>query len=241
MATKVLVVDDVEGIRMTASRTLAKMGMQVIEAETGAIALEMLEKHTEIRLVLLDIVLPDMTGYEIMKFITSRGPKNSRPKVCFLSGKRQKEDVVKAIAAGGDDYLVKPIDPPLLTHKVRELLGLLSSPEFGKLATMMKAELVRSPIQPDMYLAELTETDAMVRSTANIQKDYVVELNIPELKRIAGWDATFTMRVKDVKKQRHGLYFLRMEIVGLPEEIVQKIRAAIIRGEGAVQAPTPEE
>jgi len=96
--------------------------MGIIKAENGKIALEMLDTHPEIDMVLMDIMMPEMDGYEAMKRIRSQGKFKNLP-VIALTAKAMKDDKQKCIDAGANDYIAKPIDVERLLSLMRVWLS----------------------------------------------------------------------------------------------------------------------
>jgi len=106
MAYKVLVADDESEIRQLLSLYLEKDGYQVYEAENGKKAVEICEKE-QIDLALLDIMMPELNGYQVIKKIRE---KNNIP-VIMISAKGQDEDKILGLDLGADDYITKPFNP----------------------------------------------------------------------------------------------------------------------------------
>ena len=106
----ILVVDDEANIREIISAYLRKEGYQVSEAENGLVAMEIFE-HTQVDLIVLDLMMPKMTGEEVCSRI--RGI--SKVPIIMLTAKVSDEQVVQGIADGADDYIRKPFS-------VRELM-----------------------------------------------------------------------------------------------------------------------
>jgi len=96
--------------------------MEVLKAENGKIALEMLDSHQDIDLVLMDIMMPEMDGYEAMKAIREQLKFKSLP-VIALTAKAMKDDKQKCINAGANDYITKPIDVVRLLSLMRVWLS----------------------------------------------------------------------------------------------------------------------
>lgn len=115
---KILIVDDEPDIREVVSVLLGSEGYRVVQAENGGSAVEMVYADKEIDLVLLDIMMPGMTGVETCEMIRKR----SAVPILFLTAKSQDQDKVEAYSGGGDDYLVKPFSQTELIMKVRSLL-----------------------------------------------------------------------------------------------------------------------
>ncbi len=119
---KILLVDDDMRNLFALSKILKERGMEIIKAENGKIALEMLEAHPDTNLVLMDIMMPEMDGYEAMKRIRC----NVRFKnltVIALTAKAMNDDKQKCIDAGANDYITKPIDIERLLSLMRVWLS----------------------------------------------------------------------------------------------------------------------
>ncbi len=106
---KILLADDDMRNVFALSKVLKERGMEVLIAENGIIALEMLDIHNDIDMVLMDIMMPEMDGFEAMKRIRSQEKFKSLP-VIALTAKAMKDDKQKCIDAGANDYITKPID-----------------------------------------------------------------------------------------------------------------------------------
>lgn len=106
MAYTVLIADDEREIRNLLRLYLEKDGYQVLEAEDGIQAAKLIAKE-EIDLVLLDIMMPGMDGYQVLRKIR----ENSNIPVMILSAKNQDVDKILGLDLGADDYLAKPFNP----------------------------------------------------------------------------------------------------------------------------------
>ena len=119
---KILLVDDDMRNVFALSKILKERGMEIIKAENGKNALEMLNMHSDIDLVLMDIMMPEMDGYEAMKRIRSEGKHKNLP-VIALTAKAMKDDKQKCIDAGANDYITKPVDVERLLSLMRVWLS----------------------------------------------------------------------------------------------------------------------
>lgn len=118
---RILNVDDHDAGRYARTRFLTRAGFLVEEARTGAEALESVRSVAP-DLVLLDINLPDIDGFEVCRRIKA-DPDTARIAVVFLSAARLADlDVVAGLEHGGDNYLREPVDPAVLVATVRALL-----------------------------------------------------------------------------------------------------------------------
>jgi len=115
----ILNVDDLESQRYVKTRDLQAAGFAVIEAQTGAEALRLVEQHKP-PLVLLDVQLPDISGFEVCAFI-----KKKWPQVMVLQTSAtftESEDRISGLNAGADSYLVQPAEPLELAAAINALL-----------------------------------------------------------------------------------------------------------------------
>ena len=115
----ILVVDDEEDVVEVVSHFLAQEGYQVQQAYDGEEALEQATPETD--LVILDIMLPGLDGYEVCKRLRSRAETEQIP-IIFLSAKVEEEDQIKGLMMGGDDYLTKPVSPQVILAHVKAVL-----------------------------------------------------------------------------------------------------------------------
>ena len=119
---KILLVDDDMRNVFALSKILQERGMEVIKSEDGKNALNKLDAHTDIDLVLMDIMMPEMDGYEAMKRIRSQIKFRNLP-IIALTAKAMKDDKQKCIDAGANDYITKPIDVERLLSLMRVWLS----------------------------------------------------------------------------------------------------------------------
>ena len=115
---KVLVVDDdVRNIYALAT-VLEDAGMEVVFAENGRDGIAMLEKTPDVGIVLMDVMMPEMDGYETMRLIREVERYKELP-ILALTAKAMKGDREKCLAAGASDYVTKPVDPDQLLSLMR--------------------------------------------------------------------------------------------------------------------------
>ncbi len=118
MAKKVMVLEDESSIRSFIVINLTRAGYEVIEAETGEQALEILKDHSDIRVALLDVMLPGINGFEVCRRICDT---NTSIGIIMLTARSQEMDKVTGLMTGADDYVTKPFSPAELTARVDAL------------------------------------------------------------------------------------------------------------------------
>jgi two-component system, chemotaxis family, chemotaxis protein CheY len=123
-----LVVDDSTVVRKIARRILEEMEFQVVEAEDGEKALEACKRAMP-EAVLLDWNMPNMDGYEFLGNLR-RMPGGDVPKVVFCTTENDIDHISRALAAGANEYIMKPFDKEIISAKFAEV-GLIqvTSPE----------------------------------------------------------------------------------------------------------------
>ena len=114
----VLIVDDDMRTVFALSRLLGDRGMKPLKAENGERALRLLEENPDVDVVLMDIMMPVMDGYETMQRIRAESRWRRLP-IIALTAKAMKEDREKCIAAGANDYMTKPVEQERLVSLLR--------------------------------------------------------------------------------------------------------------------------
>ncbi|NCD42894.1 MAG: response regulator, partial [Bacteroidia bacterium] len=115
---KILVVDDDMRNVFALSKILTNKGMKVSKAVNGKMAMEVIEKEGDFDLVLLDIMMPEMDGYETTRRLREN-PRFRNLPIIALTAKAMKDDRQKCIDAGANDYLSKPVNVDKLLSLMR--------------------------------------------------------------------------------------------------------------------------
>ena len=124
---KILVVEDDYDIRTLLGFHLRNAGYTYLEAEDGRVALELIRKE-DIDLVILDLMLPEIGGLDILKYIRYESQKKKLP-VIIASALTEDVDIVTALELGADDYITKPFSPRVLIAKVKSVLRRIEKDE----------------------------------------------------------------------------------------------------------------
>lgn len=140
----ILVVDDSPEQLFTISSIL-KDDYDVKVAKTGAKALEYTSSHKPVDLILLDIMMPDMDGYEVCRRLKSDSGTYEIP-VIFLTGKTDEESEIKGLEAGAVDYITKPVSPPILLSRIRTHLQLKRITEHLKSKLELEEKFTRREV-----------------------------------------------------------------------------------------------
>ncbi len=155
---RILIVDDEPDITALVAYHLARNGYVVTTATNGPDALTEV-KNNRPDLVVLDLMLPDLSGYEVLEALKS-DDDTSRVGVIMLTARREEPDRIKGLELGADDYVVKPFSPPELVLRVGAVLRRLGSPATDGGATLtvgpITIDRVAHTVQVDGREVDLT-------------------------------------------------------------------------------------
>lgn len=118
---KILIVDDEPNIVLSLDYLVRKKGFTPFIARNGSEALAIAEKEKP-NLVVLDIMMPDIDGYEVCKQIKAKASLE-HTKIIFLSAKSRQEDIDKGLAMGADQYVTKPFSTKQIMQEIINLLN----------------------------------------------------------------------------------------------------------------------
>ncbi len=114
---RILIADDDPRNIFVLASALEDFGAEILEAENGKVALEMLEQQ-RVDLILMDIMMPEMNGYQVIKAIRSSKVYGNIP-IIAVTAKSLKDDREKCMEAGANDYISKPVDYDTLVRLVK--------------------------------------------------------------------------------------------------------------------------
>ena len=214
---KILIVDDQKTILITLEAILKQHGYLVFSATNSMDAFD--KFNTEfIDLVITDAVMPlGSSGYTLISSIRS-SEKNNKVPIIMLTGKREKADVEKALIVGADDYIVKPIDPDILTAKIKSLIS----------KSEAQSEFVEAPVG---YMATvLTKTEILTISEIEIKLISNIQMSPGQMYKISSdffkqlnIDSVNT-RVVSCEKASDNQYKISAHFIGLADKELSQIR-----------------
>ena len=217
----ILVVDDERMMRESVSSFLSDKGYQVLTADTGQTALRLLGEQS-VSLVVLDLMLPDLSGEEICTRIRE---KSSLP-IIMLTAKTMEEDLLNGLSIGADDYMTKPFSLKELAARVETVLRRVDTPDTAVLSWNggdLSVDLLNRRVKKaDAYL-ELTPIEwnileTLVRHPSKIfTRDEL--LNTAFDKDFDGLDRVIDTHIKNLRKKiendtRNPAYIITVHGIG---------------------------
>lgn len=223
---RILLVDDDRDLLLVASNLLmlpaAKGGggHSVVTAETVLEALELARKE-EFDVVITDVNMTPHNGYELTKSLKQIPGYDVVP-VAMLTGRREKRDVERALQAGAQDYIVKPIDPDRLIQKANELAGKAEANRRAlRFAEVDVAEsaVLETPIK----LLAISETGCLLESEHRWCEGAKIRLDAPAFGKIGLVKPLLRVR-SSAPSAVEGLYEIRVGFCDLDDRSLQKLR-----------------
>lgn len=137
MAAKILIVEDEDAIRSFIRVNLKRHNFEVVEAASGEEALEKLDETID--LLLLDVMLPGIDGFEVCKSAREKWPAVG---IIMLTAKGQEQNKIEGLELGADDYMVKPFSPKELLARINSLLRRITASDRQQAASMDNNHIV---------------------------------------------------------------------------------------------------
>ena len=150
---KILVVDDEARIRKLVKDFLSIKGYIVLEAEDGEEALKVFDTNKDIKLILLDVMMPKMDGFEVLEAIR----QYSKVPVMMLTARSEERDELEGYKLGVDEYITKPFSPKILVARVEAVLRrTVGEPEEKLVAGAIEVDKVARSVYIDKKPVDLS-------------------------------------------------------------------------------------
>lgn len=175
---RLLLIDDDPNLILLVKDYLEFRGYEVVTAENGREALEVLEQEVpNIDMIICDVMMPEMDGYSLVKHVRD-DPRMSWIPVLFLSAKGQSQDRVKGLNTGADVYMVKPFEPEELVAQVESSLKQASRLIQHQTKGAEAGPKIQVPFDVELTPTELKVVQFVARGMAN--REIAQELNVSQ-------------------------------------------------------------
>lgn len=180
---KILILEDEIGIRSFVSINLKREGYDVIEAGTGSEAIEKLNSEPNITIALLDIMLPDMSGVDVCRYIRE---KYENMGIIMLTAKAQEDDKIEGFIAGADDYMIKPFSIKELLFRVSALIRRVKKDNDTRKSSVLdlppfSLDINKRKLYKDGNVVDLTPTEfsivkfLMMNASDSLSRDQILQ------------------------------------------------------------------
>jgi DNA-binding response OmpR family regulator len=203
MKDKILILEDEIGIRSFVSINLKREGYEVIEASTGQEAIDKMNQEKDISIALLDVMLPDISGIEVCKYIRDNFDSVG---IIMMTAKSQEEDKIEGFISGADDYIVKPFSIKELLMRVSALLRRLKKDEIKKDNSVIesdpfKLDTNKRKLYKNGHEIDLTPTEfsivkyLMINTKKSLSRDQILD-------EVWGKNYLYDFKIVDVNIRR---------------------------------------
>jgi len=180
---KILVLEDEFSIRSFVTLNLKREGYDVIEAGTGSEAIEKLNSEPNITVALLDIMLPDMSGVDVCRYIKE---KYENMGIIMLTAKAQEDDKIEGFVAGADDYMIKPFSIKELLFRVSALIRRVKKDNDTRKSSVLdlppfSLDINKRKLYKDGNVVDLTPTEfsivkfLMMNASDSLSRDQILQ------------------------------------------------------------------
>lgn len=217
---RILVVDDDPDVLKLVEKVLSLKKHQVFSAGDAIKAMDMLNSSS-FDLLISDGNMPHFSGFELVAQIKNN-KRLQKMAVAMLTGMRERKDIEKAIRAGVDDYIVKPIDPMILIQKVEQIFE--KKPPVQHLEVPVPETLRMSAAKAtlDVRLARISEIGMVLHTSFALQEGQAIEVPLELFRRIEV--KTPLMKVLRVQKLDDATFEIRIGFVATNENFTTTLR-----------------
>ncbi|MGO4502699.1 MULTISPECIES: response regulator [unclassified Dyella] len=212
---QLLIVDDNAATRYSMRRVLERHGYPVLEAGTGAEGLALMAQHVFAALI-LDVNLPDISGFDIVRHLRSQAPTRLLPVIHVSAASIETNDLITGLDAGADAYLIHPVDPDVLLATLRTLLrvriaedALLESEArfreiftsaIAPIAVMDSGLVIHEANEAFMRLLDSAADDGRLPAAFEHNQEDAIEQLRTHLSERKRWRGTFSMSIRGVAR-----------------------------------------
>jgi CheY-like chemotaxis protein len=216
---RILVVDDDPDILKLTEKVLGSAGHTVFVAEDALRAVDWLN-HIEFDLLLSDANMPHYSGFELVNTVRNN-EKYGKMAVAMLTGLRERKDVERAVKAGVDDYIVKPLDPLLLIQKVNSLFAKKPPAEYPEIK--LDGVLSRGIMNWPVTVQSVSELGMKVMCEFPLKPGMVIDIDAQFFKTLDAEPPA--MKVLSTEHDEEtGMYSAHLIFLGAREAFLQKVR-----------------
>lgn len=221
---RLLIVDDDPDILRLAEKVLTLAGHQVLLAENALTAIDLLNTGA-VDVLVSDANMPVYSGFELVATVRSN-PKHIHLSIIMLTGLRERKDVEKAVKAGVDDYIVKPLDPLLLVQKINALIDKRQPEVKPEIHLNPDSSQAAATANVQVQIESISELGIVIRTSLNFKVGQSVDMQAAFFDKLG--DKIPPLKVLSVNtSDKQDLWRVELVFLGASEALLQKIRRYI--------------
>lgn len=228
---RILVVDDDPDVLRLVEKVLSTNHHQVFVANDAMKAMDLLNASIY-DLLISDANMPRFSGFELIRTIKNN-KRLQRMAIAMLTGLRERKDIEKAIRAGVDDYIVKPIDPLLLLQKVEALFVKKPPMERAEFNVPETYKFAAAKFSLEARIIQFSETGLVLKSPVEVPEGLAIEVASEMFKKIE--IPVPHMKVISCRRLLEFHFEVKIAFVGINDAYCSKVRAWIHRHGGGRQ------
>jgi DNA-binding response OmpR family regulator len=221
---RVLVVDDDPDILRVVEKVLKMNNHDVFTANDAMKAMDLLNASVY-DLLITDANMPRFSGFELARTVKNN-KRFQRMAICMLTGLREKKDLEKAIRAGVDDYIVKPIDPMLLLQKIDAIFRKMPPAERAEYNIPENSSYGAAQVTSPVRITQLNELGLVIRTSIEMHEGLQLQIACELFKKME-FKTPPPMKVISCRKLLEFDYEVRVAFVGVTDTFHQRVRAWI--------------
>lgn len=217
---RLLIVDDDKDILKLAKAVLTHEKHQVLTADDAIQAMDILNTQP-VDLLISDANMPHYSGFELVQTVRQNSKFEDLP-IAMLTSLRERKDIEKAIKAGVDDYIVKPLDPLIFIQKIADILEKNPPKTHPQIEFPEESEAAKGQIRMAVRLLSISEVAVQFVFHGELEPGEIVEVNCPFFKESLGEEPP-PLKVLDKEEHEDG-WLYTLTYMGARESYLQRVR-----------------
>lgn len=226
---EVLVVEDNAHLLILVKKILEGINCKVWTAENGFEGFKILRHQTDINILLLDIMMPEMSGLEFLKKLDNI-QRDDDLTVCMITAKSDDKMIRECLRTGADDYLIKPIDRNILIEKILVLGGRRRTEHYASIATSFKGIMKRLNSNIDVQVISLSEIGMTFESPIRLHENSKVMMEASQLDKIFRKTGQIYLRSTSCEYDGESLYKIKARFLALDENSYRFLKVVTVQG-----------
>ncbi len=228
MSGKILVVEDTKALNLLFTKMIEKNGIAVESCFDGIEALSKIIADDEIKIILLDIMMPNLDGLAFLEKAKDILIEKEI-KVCMLSALSETSKIEECLNAGALDYIIKVSDEELIINKIKFLLGEGPKFLFSKVKCDFKEKMLCNNRVEEVKITEIYEDHIIFSTKANLELDQTIIFGLGRVMSLVSTQSHLKLRVFSINEDSKEVV-IKAVFIGLTESQIKSLRSQTVKG-----------